>query len=48
MIVPLKGICFIERGKENKIRKLTTLEAMHRMFKQIYFQIHLYLHLINC
>lgn len=37
VIVPLKGICFIERGKENKIRKLTTLEAMHRMFKQIYF-----------
>lgn len=32
--VPLKGICILERGKENRIRKLVQENAMDMLFKQ--------------
>lgn len=32
--VPLGGICFLERGPENRIRKLTPLEAVPRLINQ--------------
>lgn len=34
--VPLKGICLLERGKENRIRPIRTEEAMPMLLKQGY------------
>jgi len=33
--VPLKGICFLERGVENSIKRITADEAVMRLFHQI-------------
>ncbi len=33
--VPLKGLCFIEQAKENKIQKLTPSETAMRLFSQL-------------
>lgn len=33
--VPLKGICFLERAKENSIRQITPADALTRIFQQI-------------
>ena len=33
--VPLCGLCFVERGKTNKIRPMSTEEAVPRLFGQI-------------
>ena len=32
--VPLAGICFLHQGKENRIRQLTTQEALVKLFSQ--------------
>lgn len=34
--VPIKGICFLKQGPENKIRKVSTHEALALAFNQIY------------
>ncbi len=34
--VPLKAICFIERGEENDIKKLSKSEALSRVFNQLF------------
>ena len=34
--VPLKGICILERGSENRIRKITAEDAMPMLQKQCY------------
>lgn len=34
-IVPVKALCFLERGKTNEIRKLNNEEVVNRIFKQI-------------
>lgn len=33
---PLGGICFLRRGKENKIRKLAPTECLQLLFNQVY------------
>ena len=33
--VPIKGICFVERAKENSIKKISASEALTRIFHQI-------------
>ncbi len=33
--VPIKAICFVERAKENSIRKITPSDALTRIFHQI-------------
>lgn len=35
---PLAGICFIERGEENSIRRATPEEVLPRLFEQIYIK----------
>ena len=35
--VPLKGICFIKQGDENKIGTITPKEALPMLIKQVYF-----------
>lgn len=35
--VPLKGICFIKQGNENKIRTITPKEALPMLIHQVYF-----------
>ena len=37
--VPLAGICFLTRGKENKIRPLTPPEVIPRMLPQTIYQL---------
>ena len=32
---PLAGLCFLERGEENKIRRLSPSEAVDRVFRQM-------------
>lgn len=32
---PLRALCFLERGKENAIRKLSSSEALDRVFRQL-------------
>lgn len=35
---PLAGVCFLKQGKENKIRRLSTLEAMQRILGQTIYK----------
>lgn len=35
--VPLKGICFLKRGKQNHIRKMETVEALPLLIRQVYY-----------
>lgn len=35
--VPLKGICFLEQGTENRIVRLSARDAFARLCKQVYF-----------
>ena len=35
--VPLKGICFLQRGTQNEIRRLTPSEAMPLLMRQVYY-----------
>lgn len=34
--MPLKGICFVQRGTENSIRKIEPFECLSLLFKQVY------------
>lgn len=34
--VPIQGICFLQRGKENKIRQISVLDAYPNLYKQTY------------
>lgn len=38
--MPLKGICFLERGTANSIRKIEPAECLSLLFKQIYVPSH--------
>lgn len=51
--VPLKGICILERGKENHIRKLPPADAIDMLFKQAIepmdpVKLPRYRELVNC
>ena len=35
-VAPLKGLCFLEQAKENKICRLTKVEAVSRIFTQVF------------
>lgn len=35
--VPLKEICFLQRGSQNEIRRLTPSEAMPLLMRQVYY-----------
>ena len=35
--VPLKGICLLQRGKENHIRQIRPVEALPQLMQQIYY-----------
>lgn len=34
--MPLKGICFVQRGTENSIRRIEPFECLSLLFKQVY------------
>ena len=34
--VPIQGICILERGRENSVEKISTMEAFAEMYKQTY------------
>ena len=34
-VCPLQAICFVERGEENRIRRMTSSEAIPRLFQQL-------------
>lgn len=38
--VPLAGICFLKQAPENKIRRLSSQEAMHRLLSQTIYKFH--------
>lgn len=35
---PLRGVCFLERGQENRIRPISEEEALPRLAQQVYLQ----------
>ena len=35
--VPLKGVCFLQRGSKNEIRRITPAEAMPLLMRQVYY-----------
>lgn len=35
--VPLKGICLLQRGKENHIRQIRPVEALSQLMQQVYY-----------
>ena len=37
---PLGGICFLERGEENRIRRLTAAEAVNRILSQTTYKLY--------